>query len=102
MVLMMMLRWERYFEATTGHALLPAVFLKTRLVRHGLYLTGWIFFAYSSAIFTVVSFAQIVKNVSAMETGLLILPFAICLAACSLGLPLFIQQRNPRRQCRWG
>lgn len=102
MVLMMMLRWERYFEATTGHALLPAVFLKTRLVRHGLYLTGWIFFAYSSAIFTVVSFAQIVKNVSAMETGLLILPFAICLAACSLGLPLFIQQRNPRRQCQMG
>lgn len=102
MVLLMMLRWERHFEATTGNALLPAVFLKTRLVRHGLYLTGWIFFAYSSAIFTVVSFAQIVKNVSAMETGLLILPFAICLAACSLGLPLFIQQRNPRRQCQMG
>lgn len=37
-----------------------------------------------------------------METGLLILPFAICLAACSLGLPLFIQQRNPRRQCQMG
>lgn len=101
-VLLIMLRWERHFEARTGYALLPSVFLKTRLVRHGLYLTGWIFFAYSSAIFTVVSFAQIVKNVSAMETGLLILPFAICLAACSLGLPLFIQQRNPRRQCQMG
>ncbi|MBA7844087.1 MFS transporter [Klebsiella sp. RHBSTW-00484] len=101
-VLLIMLRWERHFEAKTGYALLPSVFLKTRLVRHGLYLTGWIFFAYSSAIFTVVSFAQIVKNVSAMETGLLILPFAICLAACSLGLPLFIQQRNPRRQCQMG
>jgi MFS family permease len=37
-----------------------------------------------------------------METGLLILPFAICLAACSLGLPLFIQRRNPRRQCQMG
>ena len=34
-VLVMMLRWERHFEAATGHALLPAVFLKTRLVRHG-------------------------------------------------------------------
>lgn len=101
-VLLIMLRWERHFEATTGHALLPSVFLQTRLVRHGLYLTGWIFFAYSSAIFTVVSFAQLVKNVSAMETGLLILPFAICLAACSLGLPLLIHQRNPRRQCQIG
>ena len=69
-VLVMMLRWERHFEAATGHALLPAVFLKTRLVRHGLYLTVWIFFAYSSAIFTVVSFVQIVKSVSAMETGI--------------------------------
>lgn len=101
-VLLAMLRWERHFEARTGYALLPAVFLHTRLVRHGLCLTGWIFFAYSSAIFTVVSFAQIVKNLSAMETGMLILPFAICLSACSLGLPLCIHQRNPRRQCQMG
>ncbi|VUT08203.1 hypothetical protein SB6421_05089 [Klebsiella huaxiensis] len=37
-----------------------------------------------------------------METGLLIFPFALCLDACSLELPLFIQQRNPRRQCQMG
>lgn len=102
LVLTIMLRWERYFEARTGYALLPAVFLRTRLVRLGLCLTGWIFFAYSSAIFTVVSFVQVVHNISATATGLLILPFALSLAACSLGLPLLIQQRNPRRQCRYG
>lgn len=102
LVLAIMLRWERYFEARTGYALLPSVFLRTRLVRLGLYLTGWIFFAYSSAIFTVVSFAQVVNNLSATATGLLILPFALSLAGCSLGLPLLIHQRNPRRQCRLG
>lgn len=69
MVLVMMLRWERHFEATTGDALLPAVFLKTRLVRHGLYLTGWIFFAYSSAIFTVVSLRRLLKAYRRWKQG---------------------------------
>ena len=102
LILAIMLRWERYFEAKTGHALFPHVFLHTRLVRLGLYLTGWIFFTYSSAIFTVVSFIQVIHHISATQTGLLMLPFAISLSGCSLVLPLLIKQRNPRRQCRLG
>lgn len=102
LVLIIMLRWEKTHEARTGSALIPHAFLHTPQVRAGLYLTAYIFFAYSSGIFVVVSFAQVVSGLTAIQTGLLIVPFAICLAGCSLGLPLFIHQRNARRQCRVG
>ncbi|AOY00751.1 MFS transporter [Jeongeupia sp. USM3] len=101
-VLALMLRWERHREASTGSALIPRIFLQAPQVRAGLYLTAYIFFAYSSGIFVVVSFVQIVTGLDAIHTGLLIVPFAICLSACSLGLPVLITQRNQRRQCRAG
>lgn len=97
-----MLRWERRYEKITDSALIPGVFLRTTQVRFGLYLTAWIFFAYSAGIFTVVSFVQIIRGFSATETGLLILPFALCMSACSLGLPLLIKNRNALRQCQGG
>lgn len=101
-VLALMLRWEIYRDARIGSALIPRTFIQTAEVRGGLYLTAYIFFAYSSGIFVVVSFGQVVAGQDAVHTGLLILPFAICLAACSLGLPLVIKQRNQQRQCRTG
>lgn len=101
-ILGLMLRWEKHREITSGSALIPQSFLRTVQVRAGLYLTMYIFFAYSSGIFVVVSFVQVVGGLNAVHTGLLIIPFAACLAASSIGLPLIFQQRNPRRQCRIG
>lgn len=101
-VIHFMLRWERVCERKTGSAMIPKAFLHTPQVRTGLYLTGYIFFAYSAGIFVVVSFVQIVTGLTAIGTGLLIVPFAITLAGCSLGLPVLIRQRRPRRQCRIG
>jgi MFS family permease len=101
-VLGLMLRWEKHRETSCGSALIPQTFLKTPQVRAGLYLTMYIFFAYSSGIFVVVSFVQVVGGLNAVHTGLLIIPFAVCLAASSIGLPLIFRQRNPRRQCRAG
>lgn len=101
-VLAVMLRWEIYRDRRVGSALIPHAFLQTLQVRAGLYLTAYIFFAYSSGIFVVVSFAQVVTGLGAVHTGLLIVPFAISLAACSLGMPLLIRHRNVKRQCRVG
>lgn len=101
-ILWLMLRWERIREDRTGSALIPRAFLHTPQVRAGLYLTAYIFFAYSSGIFAVVSFSQVVIGLSAIQTGWLIVPFALCLAGCSLGLPVVLRLRKPRTECRLG
>lgn len=102
LVLLMMLRWEKHREKYSGSAMIPQSFLRTPQVRAGLYLTMYIFFAYSSGIFVVVSFVQVVAGLDAIHTGLLIIPFAVCLASTSMGIPLIFRKRNPRRQCRIG
>lgn len=102
LILWLMLRWEFRRETRKGSALIPRAFLHTPQVRAGLYLTAYIFFAYSSGIFAVVSFSQIVIGLSAIQTGWLIVPFALCLAGFSLGLPLVLRSRKPRKECRIG
>ncbi|WP_413529928.1 MFS transporter [Rahnella inusitata] len=102
LILVVVLRWEKFRETVTGSAMIPQSFLRTAQVRAGLYLTMYIFFAYSSGIFVVVSFVQVVAGLDAVHTGLMIIPFAVCLAGSSMGLPLIFRQRNPRRQCRAG
>jgi len=102
LILVVVLRWENFRETVTGSAMIPQSFLRTAQVRAGLYLTMYIFFAYSSGIFVVVSFVQVVAGLDAVQTGLMIIPFAVCLAGSSMGLPLIFRQRNPRRQCRTG
>ena len=101
-ILGLMLRLERMREERTGSALVPRAFLHTPQVRAGLYLTAYIFFAYSSGIFSVVSFSQVVIGLTAIQTGWLIVPFALCLAGCSLGLPALLHTRKPRKECRIG
>ncbi|HEJ8432743.1 TPA: MFS transporter [Klebsiella oxytoca] len=99
-VLAIMLKWERHREATTGSALIPLSFLATPQVRNGLYLTAFIFLAYGSGIFVTVSFVQVVAGLNGIETGLLILPFALGVVVFSLGLPIVWKNANPKRMCQ--
>ncbi|AOY00752.1 MFS transporter [Jeongeupia sp. USM3] len=99
-VLALMLKWERHREAAVGSALIPLSFLATPQVRNGLYLTAFIFLAYGSGIFVTVSFVQVVAGLSAIQTGLMILPFALGVVVCSLGLPVVWKNANPQRMCR--
>lgn len=99
-VLALMLKWERHREATTGSALIPLSFVGTPQVRNGLYLTAFIFLAYGSGIFVTVSFVQVVAGLSAIQTGLMILPFAMGVVVFSLGLPVIYKNANPKRMCQ--
>lgn len=99
-VLALMLKWERHREATAGSALIPLSFVCTPQVRNGLYLTAFIFLAYGSGIFVTVSFVQVVVGLTAIQTGLMILPFALGVVVCSLGLPVVYKDANPKRMCQ--
>ncbi|MDN6832524.1 MAG: MFS transporter [Enterobacterales bacterium] len=99
-VLAVMLKWERYREAKVGSALIPMSFLATPQVRNGLYLTAFIFLAYGSGIFVTVSFVQVVAGLNGIQTGLMILPFALGVVFFSLGLPVIYKNANPKRLCQ--
>ncbi len=99
-VLAIMLKWERYREEKVGSALIPLSFLRTPQVRNGLYLTAFIFLAYGSGIFVTVSFVQVVAGLNGIETGLLILPFALGVVIFSLGLPVVYKNANSKRMCQ--
>lgn len=99
-VLAVMLKWERYREAKVGSALIPLSFLATPQVRNGLCLTAFIFLAYGSGIFVTVSFVQVVVGLNSIQTGLMILPFALGVVVFSLGLPVVYKNANPKRMCQ--
>jgi len=99
-VLAVMLKWERHREASVGSALIPMSFLSTPQVRNGLYLTAFIFLAYGSGIFVTVSFVQVVAGLNGIQTGLMILPFALGVVIFSLGLPVVWKNANPKRMCQ--
>ncbi|TPG55575.1 MFS transporter [Ewingella americana] len=99
-VLALMLKWERHREASVGSALIPMSFLSTPQVRNGLYLTAFIFLAYGSGIFVTVSFVQVVAGLNGIQTGLMILPFALGVVIFSLGLPVVWKNANPKRMCQ--
>lgn len=99
-VLAIMLKWERYREAKVGSALIPLSFLSTPQVRNGLCLTAFIFLAYGSGIFVTVSFVQVVVGLNSIQTGLMILPFALGVVIFSLGLPVVYKNANPKRMCQ--
>lgn len=69
-------------------------------MRNGLYLTAFIFLAYGSGIFVTVSFVQVVAGLNGIQTGLLILPFALGVVVCSLGLPIVLKNANPKKMCQ--
>ncbi|PKE30094.1 MFS transporter [Rahnella sp. AA] len=99
-VLAVMLKWERHREASVGSALIPMSFLSTPQVRNGLCLTAFIFLAYGSGIFVTVSFVQVVAGLNGIQTGLMILPFALGVVIFSLGLPVVWKNANPKRMCQ--
>lgn len=99
-VLAVMLKWERHREAKVGSSLIPLSFLATPQVRNGLCLTAFIFLAYGSGIFVTVSFVQVVAGLNSIQTGLMILPFALGVVIFSLGLPLVYKNANPKRMCQ--
>jgi len=100
-ILMVMLRWEKFCEMRVESTLIPQSFLRNGQARAGLYVTMHIFFAYRPGIFVVVSFVQVKETgLDAVCTGLLIIPFALCLAAFSVGLPVIFRQRNSKPQYR--
>jgi MFS family permease len=101
-VLVGFLEWEKHRRDTGRGALLDPAMLRVPLLRTGL---GSFFFQYllqAGLFFAVPLFLSIALGLSAIDTGLRILPLSITLVIAAVGIPKLFPQASPRRICQLG
>jgi MFS family permease len=101
-VLLLFLDWEKRRRDSGRAALLDPAILRVRLLRTGL---GAFFFQYllqAGLFFAVPLFLSIALGLSAIDTGLRIMPLSITLVIAAVGIPKLFPHVSPRLVTRFG
>ena len=94
--------WENHEEKKGKTVLLPKIFMQTAQVRAGLYMTALTFLILGGFTFVIVTFLQIVTSYNAIQTGFVLVTYAIGMVLFSIGIPIFNKHPSPRQICRMG
>jgi MFS family permease len=101
-VLYLFLAWERR-RLHGGHsALLDPSMLRNRLLRGGLTSFFFQYLLQSGLFFVVPLFLSISLGLSAIATGVRLLPLSLALLIAAVGIPRFFPAASPRRVVRVG
>src|SRR3954452_22820419 len=101
-VLWLFREWESRLEARGGEPLVrPSIFGYTQMVG-GLRMCSFQFFVQSGLFFVVPLFLSVSLGLSAIDTGVRLLPLSITLLIAAIGIPRWRPQANPRRVVRLG
>ena len=101
-VLFAFLAWEAHQRDTGRPALLDPVILRVKLFRKGLVAFFFQYLLQAGLFFAVPLFLSVVLGLSAIDTGVRILPLSITLVIAALGIPKLFPTASPRRICRLG
>jgi hypothetical protein len=101
-VLLLFLEWERRRRDSGRAALLDPVILRVRLLRSGLTAFFFQYLLQAGLFFAVPLFLSIALGLSAIDTGLRIMPLSITLVIAAVGIPKLFPQASPRRVTRFG
>jgi hypothetical protein len=82
--------------------LLDPVILRVRLLRKGLISFFFQYLLQAGLFFAVPLFLSIALGLSAIETGVRILPLSITLVIAAVGIPKVFPNASPRRVCQFG
>ena len=102
------MRWEGRLEAAAvgnPQALQPLVrpsMLRNRQLTGGLGMFFAQFMIQAGAFFAVPLFLSVVLGLTAMQTGVRLVPLSIALLVSAIGIPKFWPKANPRRVTRFG
>jgi MFS family permease len=96
------LLWERHRRDTGQAALLDPVILKVKLLRKGLVSFFFQYLLQAGLFFAVPLFLSIALGLTAIETGVRILPLSITLVIAAVGIPKVFPLASPRRVCQGG
>jgi MFS family permease len=101
-VLLGFLEWEKHRRDTGRGALLDPAILRVKLLRSGLTAFFFQYLLQAGLFFAVPLFLSIALGLSAIDTGLRIMPLSITLVIAAVGIPKLLPQASPRRVCRFG
>ncbi|MCZ4551197.1 MFS transporter [Gordonia rubripertincta] len=96
------LRWETHLAETGGDPLIDPAMFRNRQLTGGLSMFFAQFLVQAGVFFAVPLFLSVVLELTALQTGLRILPLSIALILAAIGIPKLRPQANPRRVIRIG
>jgi MFS family permease len=102
LVLRAFLAWERHELDRGRPALIDPAMLQNRLLRGGLTSFFFQYLLQAGLFFAVPLFLSVALGLSAVATGVRILPLSVTLLVAAVGVPRFFPQASPRRVVRLG
>jgi MFS family permease len=95
-------RWQHHLVATGGDPLVRPEMFRNRVFDSGLIMFFFQFLLQAGVFFIVPLFLSVVLELSAIDTGLRIMPLSVALLAAAAGVPKVWPQASPRRVARVG
>jgi MFS family permease len=102
LVLWLFLSWERRLEDNGGEPLVRPSTLDNPQLIGGLLMFFDQYLVQMGLFFTIPLFLSVALGLSAIETGVRILPLSITLLIAAAGIPRFLPNASPRRVVRLG
>jgi MFS family permease len=94
--------WERRLEASGAEPLVRPEMLSNRQLTGGLLMFFYQFLVQAGLFFTIPLYLSVALGLSALETGVRILPLSITLLLAAAGIPRFLPNVSPRLVVRLG
>jgi MFS family permease len=101
-VLLLFLAWERRRREREQAALIDPAMLRVRQLRGGLTSFFFQYLLQAGLFFTVPLFLSVALGLSAIDTGVRLLPLSITLLLAAVGVPKVFPHASPRRVVRLG
>jgi hypothetical protein len=94
--------WEGHVERGPGEPLIRPEMLRNRQLAGGLTMFFFQFFIQAGVFFTVPLFLSVVLELSALQTGVRLLPLSVALLVTAIGIPRLAPGASPRLVVRFG
>jgi EmrB/QacA subfamily drug resistance transporter len=101
-VVWLFLEWERRLEKRGAEPLVRPELLANRQLVGGLVLFFYQFLIQAGLFFTIPLYLSVALGLSAIDTGIRILPLSLTLLLAAAGIPRFLPDISPRRVVRVG
>jgi MFS family permease len=102
LVVWVFLEWEARLERNGREPLVPPSIFGNRQMNGGLIMFFTEYLVQAGLFFTIPLFLSVALGLSALETGVRILPLSITLLAAAVGIPRLFPDASPRRVVRGG
>jgi EmrB/QacA subfamily drug resistance transporter len=101
-VVWLFLEWERHRERSGAEPLVRPELLANRQLTGGLVLFFYQYLIQAGLFFTIPLYLSVALGLSAIDTGVRILPLSLTLLLAAAGIPRFLPDVSPRRVVRLG